>query len=247
MISKASQELKAILEKSFLASGLLEADEASAALEVFGAPRRLTAIARGVRLKQEDVTREITGPPKLVAFDSVGAPTRAAQSFAEKQGIRVSDLKIISTPKGEYLAAVQLTRGQPAEKILAEILLQAIHDISWPRSMYWTGAQGPRFIRPIRWIVALLDGKIVPFTFAEVQAGNHTEGHRFLGREKIQVSSPRDYEEKLKKNFVLCRPEARRKKIEAEIRPLASRQKLRAHPDEELLSLVANLNEYPTA
>lgn len=247
MIFKASQELKAILEKSFLAAGLLDAEEIATALETFGAPRRLTAIARGVRLKQEDVTREIIGPPKSVAYDSVGAPTRAAQSFAEKQGIRTSDLKIINTPKGEYLAAVQLTRGQPAENILAEILPQAIHDISWPRSMYWTGAQGPRFIRPIRWIVALLDGKVVPFTFAEVSAGNHTEGHRFLGKPKIPVSGPRDYEAKLKKNFVLCRPETRRKKIEAEIRSLAGRQKLQAHADESLLGLVTNLNEYPTA
>ncbi|MGH9700465.1 MAG: glycine--tRNA ligase subunit beta, partial [Candidatus Acidiferrales bacterium] len=247
MISKASQELKAILEKSFLATGLLDAEEIGTALETFGAPRRLTAIARGVRLKQEDVTREITGPPKSVAFDSVGAPTRAAQSFAEKQGIRASDLKIINTPRGEYLAAVQLTRGQSAEKVLAEILPQAIHDISWPRSMYWTGAQGPRFIRPIRWIVALLNGKVVPFTFAGVSAGNHTAGHRFLGQEKIAISGPRDYEAKLKKNFVLCRPETRHKKIEAEIRALAGRQKLQAHPDESLLQLVTNLNEYPTA
>src|SRR5580692_7753812 len=89
--------------------------------------------------------------------------------------------------------------------------------------MYWTGAHGPRFIRPIRWIVAILTGKVVPFSFAGVNAGNRTDGHRFLGKRNIQVSGPRDYELKLKKNFVICRPEERREKIETESarRPVA--------------------------
>ena len=190
MILKASQELKALLQKYFLANGLLEEKLAQDSIETFGAPRRLVAIVRGVRLRQEDVTREITGPPKSVAYDSVGEPTRAAMSFAEKQGIPVSQLSIVNTPKGEYLAAKQVVIGRPAAKILEGSLPQVIHEISWPRSMYWTGAQGPRFIRPIRWIVALLDGKIVPFSFAGVQAGKHTDGHRFLGRRRILVQGP---------------------------------------------------------
>ncbi|MFZ0884239.1 MAG: glycine--tRNA ligase subunit beta, partial [Candidatus Acidiferrales bacterium] len=218
MILKASQELKALLQKYFLANGLLEERFAQDSIETFGAPRRLVAIARGVRLRQQDVTREITGPPKSVAYDSVGEPTRAAMSFAEKQGIPVSKLMIVNTPKGEYLTAKQVVIGRPAAKILEEILPQAIQEISWPRSMYWTGAQGPRFIRPVRWIVALLDGKVVPFSFAAVQAGSHTDGHRFLGKRHILVQGPTDYESKLKRNFVLCRPNARHRKIEAEIR-----------------------------
>jgi glycyl-tRNA synthetase beta chain len=125
-------------------------------------------------------------------------------------------------------------------------LPQAIHEISWPRSMYWTGAHAPRFIRPIRWIVALLDGKVVPFSFAGVAAGNRTEGHRFLGKRSMPVSGPRDYEEKLKKNFVLCRPGERLKKIEDEIRSLAKRRALHVHGDQGLLELVTYLNEYPT-
>ncbi len=112
--------------------------------------------------------------------------------------------------------------------------------------MYWTGAHGPRFIRPIRWIVAILNGKVVPFSFAGVNAGNRTDGHRFLGKRNIPVSGPRDYELKLKKNFVISRPEERRKKIEAEVRSQASRKNLRAHEDEALLELVTYLNEYPT-
>jgi glycyl-tRNA synthetase beta chain len=246
MILKASRELKALLQKQFLANGLLEEKSAEASIETFGAPRRLVAIARGVRMRQEDVTREITGPPKSVAYDQVGEPTRAAMSFAEKQGIPVSKLSFVNSPKGEYLCAKQVVIGRPAVKILGEVLPQVIQEISWPRSMYWTGAHGPRFIRPIRWIVAVLDGKVVPFSFAGVQAGNHTNGHRFLGKKSIPVKSPADYEAKLKKNFVLCRPAERESKIATEIRALTSRGGLRTHEDAELLQLVAYLNEYPS-
>ncbi len=246
MIPKASHELKAILEKYFLANGLLDEKSAAESIETFGAPRRLVAIARGLRLQQEDVTREVTGPPKAIAFDNVGEPTKAAMSFAEKQGIPVSKLKIVQTPRGEYVAATQTMKGRPAQKILSEILPQAIQEISWPRSMYWTGAHGPRFIRPIRWIVALLDGRVVPFSFAGVTAGNRTEGHRFLGKQSISVSGPRDYEFKLRKNFVLCRPGDRHKKIESEIHGLSTRGGFRVHQDQGLLELVTYLNEYPT-
>ncbi len=246
MIFKASQELKAILEKYFSTHGLIDSSETITAIETFGAPRRLAAIARGIRLTQEDVTREIVGPPKSVAYDSVGEPTRAAMSFAEKQGIPVSKLALVNTPKGQYLAATQVIQGKPAREILAEILPQVIQEISWPRSMYWTGAQGPRFIRPICWVVALLDGKVVPFTFAGVTAGNRTKGHRFLGKSSIPLASPRDYEAKLKSNFVIARPEARRKKIESEIAAFEKRKGMRAHEDKALLELVTYLNEYPT-
>jgi glycyl-tRNA synthetase beta chain len=246
MISKASQELKALLDKYFSTHGLIESSGAAPAIEAFGAPRRLVAIARGVLLKQEDMTREVVGPPKSVAFDNVGEPTRAAMSFAEKQGIPVSKLAIVKTPKGEYLAANQVIKGKPAREILAEILPQVIQDISWPRSMYWTGAHGPRFIRPVRWIAALLDGEVVPFTFAGVEAGNRTEGHRFLGKSSIPLAGPRDYEPKLRSNFVIARPEARRKKIELEIAAFEKRKGMRAHEDKALLELVTYLNEYPT-
>jgi glycyl-tRNA synthetase beta chain len=246
MILKASQELKALLEKYFSTNRLLDEKSATDSIEAFGAPRRLTAIASNVRLKQEDVTREVTGPPKSVAYDNVGEPTRAAMSFAEKQGIPVSKLTIVNTPKGEYLAAKQIIIGRLASEILVEILPQVIQGISWPRSMYWTGAHGPRFIRPIRWIVALLDGKVVPFSFAGVEAGNHTEGHRFLGKSSIPLAGPREYEPRLKTNFVIARPDARRKKIESEIGAFEKRKGMRAHEDKALLELVTYLNEYPT-
>ena len=246
MILKASIELKAILQKYLLAHGLLTEERSGSSIDTFGAPRRLVAIVHKIRLRQEDVTREVTGPPKSVAYDNVGEPTRAAMSFAEKQGIPVSKLSIVNTPKGEYVAAKQIVIGKSAAEILATVLTQTIQEISWPRSMYWTTADSPRFIRPIRWIMALLAGKVIPFSFAAVHAGNHTRGHRFLGKESIPVNGPDDYERKLKKNFVLCRPDVRRKKIETEIHSLTARKQLRAHADPDLLNLVTYLNEYPS-
>jgi glycyl-tRNA synthetase beta chain len=112
--------------------------------------------------------------------------------------------------------------------------------------MYWTGAKGARFIRPIRWIVALLDGRVIPVFFADVHSGNRTEGHRFLGKKAVPVASPADYDARLKDNFVLFRPEVRRKKIETELRSLTSRKGLRAHEDAGLLDIVTYLNEYPS-
>ena len=246
MIVKACREINALLEKYFVTNALLDEGSAANSIETFGAPRRLTAIVKNVRLKQEDVVREITGPPKAVAYDAVGEPTRAAMSFAEKQGLAVSRLSIIMTPKGEYLAAKQEVAGKPAAQILAGVLPQVIQEISWPRSMYWTGLGKQRFIRPIRWIVALLDGKVVPFTFADVVSGAHTEGHRFLGSSKIALSGPQDYEPKLRKNFVLCRPAARSKKIETEIAAITKKHAVKVHHDEHLLEMVTYLNEYPS-
>ncbi len=246
MIAKAAAELKVILEKYLLTNELLAQNSAPGSIETFGAPRRLTAIVRNVRLQQEERTREITGPPKSVAFDNVGEPTRAAVSFAERQGVPLSKLTIVNTPKGEYVAAVQIIRGRLASEILSEFLPQAIQEISWPRSMYWTGARGPRFIRPVRWIVALLDGYVIPFSFAGVHSGNRTQGHRFLGKRNIPVANPADYESKLKKNFILCRPEERRKKIDSEIRAISSRKMLHTHEDAALFDQVTYLNEYPS-
>ncbi len=246
MIAKAVQELKEILSKQLSVHALIVESSCKESVEVFGAPRRLVAMVRNIRLRQDDVTREIVGPPKSVAFDSVGEPTRAAMSFAEKQGVAVSKLILVNTPRGEYLATKQVVAGQPAAQILAKVLPEAIREISWPRSMYWTDEKGVRFIRPIRWILAVLDRETVPVSFAGVHSANRTQGHRFLGKSDIQIANPAEYDSKLQTNFVLARPESRRKKIEAEIRALTARKGLRAHEDSELLDLVTYLNEYPT-
>ncbi len=242
MIAHAAEELQVTLEKYLSTENLL----AGASVEAFGAPRRLVAMARVVRLRQPDASREITGPPKSVAFDSSGRPTRAAESFAAKQGVAVAKLYTVSTPRGDYLAARQLTRGRPAAEILAAVLPRAMQEISWPKSMYWTGADGPRFARPIRWLVVLLGGKPVRLQFAGVQAGRESAGHRFLGSSRIALGGVRDYEKKLRANYVLARPAERGRKIQRELRALTASKGLRAHDDPVLLNLVTYLNEYPS-
>src|SRR5579863_3376793 len=171
MLPKAEEELKVNLEKLLATENLTQ----GITVETFAAPRRLVAWVRGLPAKQADLVSEVTGPPKSVAYDTQGQPTRAAVSFAEKQGIRLVDVYLVQTPKGEYLAAKHTKRGRSAEQILSELLPRAIHDLTWP------GLDGARFIRPIRWIVATLDGKPFKFTFGGITSANVTRGHRFLG------------------------------------------------------------------
>ncbi len=241
MLPKAEDELRTNIEKLLTAESLFD----GVSVETFSTPRRLTAWVKGLRAKQADIETEVTGPPKSVAYDSVGAPTRAAQSFAEKQHVHVSDLYLVQTPKGEYLAAKQIRLGRTAEQILSSILPRAVHDLSWPRSMTWTSLDGARFIRPIRWIVAVLDGKPLRLSAAGVAAGRTTRGHRFLGSSAIPVRNFLDYEKRLQQNGVIVRPAKRQEKIAAELEVHAKRGGYRIHEDALLRKLVAYLNEYP--
>jgi glycyl-tRNA synthetase beta chain len=242
MLPKAEEELKVNLEKLLIAESLSDGIR----IETFTGPRRLTAWARGFPAKQADVTLEIIGPPKSVAFDAAGQPTRAAVSFSEKQGVRLVDLFTVTTPKGEYVAAKHVKRGRTSEQILTEIIPRVIHDLSWPRSMTWTGLDGARFIRPIRWIVALLDGRPLKFSLGGVPAGNVTRGHRYLGKAEIPVRNFADYEKKLQANGVIVRPALRREKIERELAAHTRKSGCQLHEDPELLQSVTYLNEYPT-
>jgi len=242
MLPKAEEELRANIEKLLSA----ESPSEGVTVEACSAPRRLTACVRGLLAKQPDVEAEVTGPPKSVAYDSVGAPTRAALSFAEKQGVHVSDLYLIQTPKGEYLAAKQIKLGRTAAQILTAILPRAVHDLTWPRSMTWTGLDGARFIRPIRWIVAVLDGKSLKLSVSGIPAGDTTRGHRFLGASSIRVKSFADYEKKLHSNGVIVRPTKREEKIEKEVAAHAKRGNYQIHEDAALRRLVTYLNEFPT-
>ena len=241
LIPKACAELQQILEKYFSANAIFVAP-----LRAIGAPRRLAVMSDGVRLRQADQQKEILGPPRSVAFDNVGAPTRAAISFSEKQGIPLAKLKIVTTPRGDFLAAKQTILGRSAKEILGEVLPQALREMSFPRAMYWSGRSGARFIRPVRWIVALLDGGVLPMEFGGAHSANRSAGHRFLAKAPVRISGSRDYAEKLRKSFVLADPAERRRKIEQELHGLASKHKWRIHDDRELLDLVTNLNEYPS-
>ena len=242
MLPRAEAELKAGLEKQLTAENLMD----GVTVESFSTPRRLTLWARGLPVRQADVVSEVTGPPKSVAYDAVGAPTRAAVSFAEKQGVALHEIYFVQTPKGEYLGAKNIKRGRATEHILADILPRILHDLYWPKTMTWTGLAGARFIRPIRWIVGLLDGKPLKFSFGGIAAGDVTRGHRFLGSSAIRVRAFADYEKQLRANGVVVRPAERLEKIQRELAEHAKRGSYRVHEDAELLKMVTYLNECPT-
>src|SRR5260370_8661823 len=242
MIAKAASELKVTLEKYLAAESLITGGD----VEAFGEGGRVVGDARGVVRKQPDLSKEISGPTKSVGYDNVGRTTKAAESFAAKHGVPLAELYLVTTPRGEHLAARQTILGRTAASVLSEIIPRGILEISWPRAMHWVGASGPRFIRPIRWLVALFDGKPIRFSLAGLTPGNISEGHRFLGSSRIRVSGLQDYEKKLRANFVLVRPQERRKKIEGEIAALMKRHSLRVHQDPALLEQVTYLNEFPS-
>jgi glycyl-tRNA synthetase beta chain len=242
MIRTACHELKVLLEKYLGAAAILENQVA----EAYGAPRRLIASIPSLLLKQADVVKEVVGPNKAVAYDHEGNPTRAALGFAAKFGVPPEELFIVQSPKGECVAARQAVPGRSSRQVLEEILPRVIQEIPWPKNMRWTELNGPRFIRPVRWMVALLGGRAVPFEFGGVRAGDRTSGHRFLGKENIQVSSRADHTAKLRRNFVLTDPAERRAKIEHELQDVAGKKGLHIHEDARLLELVTYLNEYPS-
>jgi glycyl-tRNA synthetase beta chain len=242
MLPRAEEELKVNLEKLLTAENLIH----GVTIETFSGPRRLTAFLRGFPVKQADVINEITGPPRSVGYDQAGQPTRAAVSFAEKQGVRLVDLYTVATPKGEYLAVKQTKRGRASEQILNDILPRAIHDLSWPRTMTWTGLDGARFIRPIRWIVGILDNKPLQFAYGGIPASDTTRGHRFMGAPEIRVRDFADYEKKLRANGVILRPSVRQEKIASELHAHTAKGSYKLHPDPALMKLVTYLNEFPT-
>ncbi len=195
-------------------------------------PRRLVLRATGLPERQADSEEKVLGPAK-------SAPPQAVAGFARKQGVKPEDLLVESTPKGEYYALVKKVRGRATQDILAESLSGIVLGISFPKTMYWTGKGGPRFIRPIRWIVALLGDEVVPFEIAGVRSSNVTNGHRRLGAQEIVVTTA-DYEAKLRENFVILSAEERRNKI------LHETAGVRVKSDPPLLETLVYLTEYPT-
>jgi len=215
----------------------------------YSTPRRLVVHVPVVSTQQPDEVAEILGPPVKVAFDSEGKYTRAAESFAQKNSAGLADLARTTTPKGEYLSLRKTTKGRPALEILPEILPLAILGMSFPKSMYWTEKSVPRFVRPIRWVLALLgEGKhaaTVEFEILGVQSGNFTRGHRVTGTKPIAVSGFKNYSKKLLKAFVEIDPAMRRDKILEESRRLVENAGFKLLPDEWLADWMVNSTEWP--
>jgi glycyl-tRNA synthetase beta chain len=208
-------------------------------------PRRIIIGIQDISLRQDDLVETITGPPKSVAYDNSGNPTRAASAFAEKNGIPLSRVHVVQTPKGEYLAVERKLRGEKTHKLLERLLPAAITRIQFSKTMHWT-PDNFRFARPLRWIVALFGGKTVRFTIADVTASNCTAGHRFLGKARIAVDSLASLKENLRKNSVLVDPEERLARIKSGLQQQAESCGGRLLDDPDLLKTVVNLNEAPS-
>ncbi len=212
----------------------------------YATPRRLAVVASGVAAAQPDVREQVTGPSLKVAYKD-GAPTAAAEAFARKINVAVDALEKISTPKGEYLAATVLKKGRPATDILAELLPKEIAGIYWAKNMYWRGKSAERFVRPVRWLVTLLDGEVVPLEFAGIRAGNTSQGHRILSSGTLCVSNPQEYVAALAGGFVVVSAPEREQRIRAAL-DAATRTitNARWREDKALLDTVVNLTEFPS-
>jgi glycyl-tRNA synthetase beta chain len=210
-------------------------------------PRRLALFVPEVPAYQPDVTEQMLGPSTKVAFKD-GQPTPAAEAFARKAGVEVSRLERVTNSKGEYVAATVIKKGRPAAEILAEMLPKEIAAIYWPKNMYWRSGKPERFVRPVRWIVAMLDGAVIPLEFAGIKAGNESRGHRILGPERVLITTPAQYIQTLLKAHVtiICsdRTHDIRKALDAAARTVPG---ARWREDPELLKTVVNLTEWPSA
>jgi glycyl-tRNA synthetase beta chain len=193
-------------------------------------PRRLVVRVEGVVARQPDSEERVWGPAK-------SAPPAAVAGFAKKQGMEPDQLEILSDGKAEKYSNMRKIAGRAAGSILGEALPQLVLRTPFPKSMYWTGKGGVRFIRPIRWIVALLDDQVIPFEIAGVPAGNESSGHRKLGAARFPVTYE-NYEQKLRENFVILSADERRKRIRAVPTKYVC--------DNGLLDTLVNLTEWPT-
>jgi len=223
MIPTALENLRLLFEK-------LEIPHDSVTLDA--TPRRLVLRAEGLPERQPDREERVFGPAK-------SAPPQAVAGFARKQGVTPEALNIESTPKGEYYSFIKKVAGRATKDILAESLPVVILGIYFPKTMYWTAKNGPRFIRPIRWLVALLGEEIVPFEIAGVRSGALSSGHRRLGAREIAVTVS-DYEQRLRDHYVILSAEERRAKILRELKGAPVKT------DRALLETLVYLTEYPT-
>lgn len=241
MIDAASRELRERV------TTLLSRERLSiSTIFTFDTPRRLALMVSGVSAAQPDAAEQLTGPATKIAYKD-GQPTPAAHAFAKKAGVDVSQLETVTTPKGDYLSAKVTKKGRTASEILTENLPKEIAGIYWPKNMYWRKTS-ERFVRPVRWLVAMLDDETVPLEFDGVQAGNLSRGHRILSGGDVRIPRAGEpYIEVLRHAKVLGREEREhqiRKALDAATRTIVG---ARWREDKALLDNVINLTEFPSA
>ena len=241
MIDAGREEFSRRVGELLLRLRLVEAPQ----LRSYATPRRLAVLAENVSDHQPDLVEEVLGPACKVAYKD-GQPTAAALAFARKNAIDVSQLKTIKNPKGEYVSALVSRKGRPAREVLAELLPKELAAIPWAKSMYWRSPT-ERFVRPVRWIVALIGEQIVPINFVGIAAGNESRGHRLIGMGPVAIPSAGHYAETLNRHKVLPDPAQRRhrirKALDSATRTIPG---ARWREDDGLLDTVVNLTEYPS-
>lgn len=227
------------------------------AVETFGTPRRITLSIKDVKTLQEHQETEVLGPPKRIAYDENGEPTKAASGFAKTQGVALSELSIVETARGEYVAASKLETGKPTHEMLHMLLPEWIEALRFPKTMRWeTKAEEPqveaprafaRFARPIRWLVALLGDEVVNCAYGGTHAGRVTYGHRSLHPDAITLASAdlNTYVEELRDAGVIVCPKERRCTIEKQVRAVLAAEGGLPKLDDELLDTVNYLVENP--
>jgi len=213
-------------------------------MRTLGTPRRLTLCVEDLADKQTDEVREVIGPPKGVAFDKAGRPTAAALGFARAQGIAMEKLKIKVTDRGEYVVAVKKTEGAKTLQVLPSLLPRIVTSLAFPKSMRW-GDRSMRFVRPIRWLLAIYGGKAVAFEIEGIRSGARTYGHRFLAPKPIVVRGFKDYLAKLERAFVVVDQEKRREQVRRLVEQAARQVGGQAVIEPDLLEQVIHLVEYP--
>ena len=221
---------------------LAEARIPFSTVKVYGTPRRMAFLAEGVAEKQEDSNVESKGPSLKIAFDKDGNATRAAQGFARGQGVDVKDL----VQKDGYVYAVKHLAGKKTEELLPAILDDILHSLNFPKTMRWADYDFG-FVRPFRWMVALLDDKVIPVEANDVKSGREARGHRFLSNHLITIPDAAAYEKTMEDNFVMVDVDKRRETIRKQIEDLAVAEGGKAAISPDLLEEVTFLVEYPTA
>lgn len=211
-------------------------------ITTYGTPRRLALIVKGIADASAEISERHKGPSASIAYDADGNATKAAIGFARGKGLDVTDLVV----EDGYIYAETKTVGVPAKDIVTDMLPQLITGLNFPKSMHW-GNLDAKFVRPVRWLVALLDEEVIPVEFATVKSGNVTRGHRFLGADEITIKNASSYLDTLKENYVMVDQDARRELISKQLHDIAASKNASIVWDDDLLEEINYLVEWPTA
>ena len=238
VVTPSAAQLVEKTEK-FLKEQRMDFDE----VQTYSTPRRLTVKVTGLADKQPDIQEEAKGPAKKIAYDKDGNWSKAAQGFARGQGVSVDDIFFKELKGTEYVYVKKFIEGKAAADVMQGMRDVAM-DLKFPTMMRW-GTNDFQYVRPIRWIVAMLDDQVIPFKILNIESGNVSQGHRFLGK-PVELKSADDYVEALRSEKVIVDAAERKSMIRDQINNLAQKNNWKIVIDEDLLEEVNNLVEYPT-